>query len=84
MTTKILAAGFLLLTCVGCNIGNAPQPMSDDELQSALDKLPPQDQINYINSSPMPPDMKAKRIKEIEEKTGYKAPKKEEAPFPEG
>lgn len=58
--------------CIGCNVGNAPEPMSEDQLKAALEKLPAKDQIDYINSSPLQPAMKAQRIKEIEEKTGYK------------
>jgi hypothetical protein len=64
-------AAFLL---VGCNVGNAPEPMNEDQLKAAIEKMPPQDQINYINSTPMPAEQKAARIKEIEAKTGYKDP----------
>ncbi len=73
-TKNLLIAIVLLLVCVGCNVGNAPEPMNEDQLKSAIEKMPPEKQIEYINSSPMPADMKAKRIKEIEDKTGYKAP----------
>jgi hypothetical protein len=65
--------GIALLAGVGCNAGNAPEPMNEDQLTDAVGKLKPQDQINYINSSPMPPAMKAEKIKAIEEKYGIKA-----------
>lgn len=74
MKKNVLIAALAALTVVGCNVGNAPEPMSETDLKSAVDKLPPKEQIDYINSSPMPAAMKAQRIKEIEEKTGYKAP----------
>lgn len=77
MKNKIWMAGIVVLACTGCNVGNAPEPMNDNDLKSAIEKLPPQDQINYIKSSPMPPEMKAQKIKEIEEKTGYKSPERD-------
>lgn len=51
-------------------MGSAPEPMSESELKSAVEKLPPQDQINYINSSPMPKELKEKKIAEIKAKAG--------------
>lgn len=74
MKTNVLIVGSLACLLAGCNIGNAPAPMSESDLKTAIDKLPPKDEIDYINSSPMPPAMKAQRIKEIEDRTGYKAP----------
>ena len=74
MKKRGFIVGLLAVALAGCNVGNAPEPMSESDLKSAVEKLPPQDQINYINASPMPPAMKAQRIKEIEDKTGYKAP----------
>lgn len=59
-----------ILVCFGCNVGSAPEPMSESELKSAVEKLPPQDQINYINSSPMPKELKEKKIAEIKAKAG--------------
>ena len=59
---------------VGCNAGMAPEPMSQSELKSAVDKASPADQIAWIKSSPMPAAEKDAKIKAIEEKTGYKAP----------
>jgi hypothetical protein len=72
MNKNAWMAGLLVVACSGCSsIGNAPAPMDENQLKSAVEKLSPKDQIAYINSTPMPPDKKAARIKEIEEKTGY-------------
>jgi hypothetical protein len=72
MKRNVWIVGVLALACAGCNVGNAPEPMSETDLKTTVEKLPAKEQIAYINSSPMPPAMKAQRIKEIEEKTGYK------------
>ncbi len=69
----IWIVGLLALACVGCNVGNAPEPMSEGQLKDAVSKLPPQDQINYIRSTPMPQAKKDERIAEIEKKYGIKA-----------
>ncbi len=74
MRTPVWIAGLLLLACVGCNVGNAPEPMNEDQLKAAIEKLPPKDQVAYIKSTPMSAEKKAERIKEIETKTGYKDP----------
>lgn len=63
----------MVAACVGCNAGNALAPMSESKLKSAIDKMPPKDQIAYINTMPIPTSEKAKRIAEVEQKTGYKA-----------
>ncbi len=64
--------GLAALALAGCSVGMAPKPMDDGDLKNALDKIPPQDQINYIKAAPMNAQAKAARIKEIEDKTGYK------------
>jgi len=70
---------FALLTALvvfplsGCGVGDLPSGMSREEAKDALSKLSPQDQIRYVSSSPMPPEQKKQRYKEIEEKTGVKA-----------
>ena len=74
MKRTICAIGLVSLALVGCNVGNAPAPMNESDLKSAVDKLPPKDAIAYINASPMPAAMKAQRIKEIEDKSGYRDP----------
>lgn len=72
MKNSLLILGLAAISCAGCNAGNAPEPMNEQQLKGAVEKLSPKDQIAYIKSSPMPPAMKAQRIKEIEDKTGYK------------
>ncbi|MBI1335216.1 MAG: hypothetical protein GC165_20315 [Armatimonadetes bacterium] len=54
----------------GCSIGNAPQALSPEETRDAVAKLPPQQQIDYINRSPMSAAEKEKRIAEIKAKAG--------------
>lgn len=75
MNRKIWILGALsAIFLSGCNnIGNAPTPMSPEQTRAALDQATPQQQIDWINRSPMPPDEKARRIKEIEDKHGVKA-----------
>jgi len=71
MKTTLFALGiFAALGISGCHVGNAPEPMSATEVKDAVAKLPPQQQIDWINRSPMPPDEKAKRIAEIKAKAG--------------
>lgn len=60
---------------VGCSsIGNAPSGMSEDEAKDWINSQPPEEQIRMIQSSPMPPADKEKRIKEIRDKHGIAAP----------
>lgn len=74
MKNRTILAGLLALLCVGCNVGNAPEPMSQAQLDAHLKTLKPQDEINYINTMPIPAAEKAKKIAEVEARTGYKAP----------
>ena len=78
MNKTFWLVGSLALGCVltssGCNVGMAPQPMDEAQLKTAVDNLPPKEAIDYINASPMPPEMKAQRIAEIVKKTGYNVP----------
>ena len=78
MNKNIWIAGLLGLACLGCNVGSAPEPMNESQLKDAVDQLKPQDQINYIRSTPMPEAKKAERIAEIEKKYNIKA----DAPTP--
>ena len=70
MKARSLVLCLFALACFGCNIGNAPTPMEASEVQGAVDKLPPQDQIRYIQNSPLPQAEKDKRIAEIKAKHG--------------
>ena len=67
--TLILIAGLSIAT-VGCNVGNAPATMNENEVQDAVSKLPVDQQIDYINRSPMSPEEKAKKFAEIKAKAG--------------
>lgn len=61
----------LALFASGCGIGNAPEPMAAEDVKSELEKLTPEQQIDWVNRSPMSPADKQKRIDEIKAKTGY-------------
>lgn len=54
----------------GCNVGNAPEPMSASDVKAEVAKLSPEQQIDWINRSPMPPEEKARKIAEIKQKAG--------------
>lgn len=63
----IAAPAFLV---VGCNVGMAPTGPSVSEIQSTIAKKPIAEQIKLIQNSPMPAEEKARRIKELQEKSG--------------
>ena len=67
--TFVLLAGIALF---GCDTGNAPQGLTAAETQKAVSELPPQQQIDYINRSPMPAADKAKKIADIKVKARMK------------
>jgi len=69
---SLILLGFSLVAAYGCGIGDAPQGLSATETQAAVKALPPQQQIDYINRSPMPTAMKAQRIAEIKASSGLK------------
>ncbi len=60
----------IAMMLVGCGIGDAPAPMEPNEVQSAVSKLPDDQQIAYIKNSPMPQAEKDRRIAEIKAKSG--------------
>ncbi len=63
----------VVLGLAGCSsIGDAPQGLSASETRAAVAALPAQQQIDYINRSPMPADQKAKRIADIKAAAGIK------------
>lgn len=72
MIKNSFALLFLAVAVVGCNMGNAPEPMSESELKQAVDNAKPEDQIAWIERSPMPPDEKKAKIAEIKAKHGLK------------
>ena len=61
---------FVATVVTGCSVGNAPEGLSSSEVQSEFAKQDPQKQIQGIQASPLPPEEKEKRIKEIEQKYG--------------
>ena len=58
------------MAAAGCNIGNAPEPMSGTDVKSAVEQLPPEKQIEWYQRSPMPPAEKQAKINEIKKKAG--------------
>ena len=70
MKSNFWIVALIAVASIGCNMGNAPEPMNEAELKSAIDKMPAKDQIDYINASPMPKEMKEQRIAEIKKKAG--------------
>lgn len=62
----IVVSGLL----VGCSVGDAPAAMTPEETKEAVAKLPPKEQIDYINRSPLPAAEKEKRIADIKAKAG--------------
>ncbi|MFN3684741.1 MAG: hypothetical protein ACK41F_12535 [Fimbriimonadaceae bacterium] len=64
----------LAAAIAGCSsLGNAPAGMSEEDAKAAIERMSPEDKIRAIASSPMPPQEKEKKFKEIEEQTGVKA-----------
>ena len=70
--TKIMILAIVCVGAVGCSIGNAPAPMSDDAAKHAFDSASPDAQIKTIQMSAEPQSLKDKQIADIEAKTGYK------------
>lgn len=67
--TKILVALGVLFGIQGCgNIGNAPEPMTADQVNKTVSEAKPEDQIAYWQSSPLPAAEKQKKIDEIRQK----------------
>lgn len=62
--------GLLAILSAGCSLGNAPEPMSADQVKGEVEKLKPEQQIDWINRSPMPPSEKQAKIAEIRKKYG--------------
>jgi len=65
----LFAMGFAI---AGCSVGDAPKGLSAEETRAAVDALPPDKQIDYINRSPIPQAEKEKRIADIKAKAGMK------------
>ena len=76
--------GALCLCTLGCNVGNAPPPMSDADAIKSFNNLSPADQIKDVQMAAMTPEQKAKAIADIEAKTGYKPASTAPLPGPAG
>jgi len=70
--TKIAWLAVVAAAAIGCDTGEAPAGLTGAETDAAVKKLPAQQQIDYINRSPMPPDVKAKKIADIKAQAGMK------------
>lgn len=60
--------GVIAFAVIGCGVGDAPKPMSQQEVKEALDKSKPEDQIHFIQSSPLNQKDKKAKIDEIKAK----------------
>ena len=66
---KILPLLILGLIVTGCSsIGNAPEPMTNDQVASEIEKKSPQEQIQFWQSAPMLPDVKKQKIDAVKAK----------------
>jgi len=73
MNAKFLILFVVIAACLsGCNVGNAPAPMSDNEVKNAIDNMSPEQHIHFIEGSPLPKEEKEKQIAEIKAKAGIK------------
>lgn len=82
MNTKntLVTVGLLaVLSLVGCNVGEAPSG-SPQAVQDQFKSMKPEDQIKFIQDSPMPPADKAAKIEEIKKQAGITG----ETPAPTG
>jgi hypothetical protein len=69
-----MALGLLTVLVGGCdNVGNVPSGMSENDAKNAIKKMSPEDEIKFINSSPLNQADKEKRFAEIEARSGVKA-----------
>ena len=69
---KLILALAIGIAAAGCDTGEAPKGLSPAETEAAVNALPPEKQIEYINRSPMPAAAKEKKIAEIKAKAGMK------------
>ena len=68
MKIQIFAAiilGAVSFGLVGCDAGNAPAAMSPDEVRTTVNKKSQEDQIAFIEHSPMPRQEKDRQIANI-------------------
>src|SRR5579862_5824236 len=68
----LLAMVLCPLFQAGCSFGDAPRGLTPEETRAAVAALPPQQQIDYLNRSPLPPAEKQRRIADIKAQHGIK------------
>lgn len=56
----------------GCSVGNMPEGMSNKDIKQTMDKMTPQQRIEFVQNSPASSEEKAKQIAEIKAKYGLK------------
>ena len=67
---KTLLGFAVACALAGCNVGEAPSG-SEQAVRDQLAAKSPQDQIKFIQDSPLSPAQKQQKIEEIKKKTGY-------------
>lgn len=60
-----LILGIAMFSIVGCDAGNAPAAMSPDEVKNTVNKKSKEEQIAFIQNSPMPQKLKDEQIANI-------------------
>lgn len=70
---KILIACSAALILTGCNIGDAPKGMSNEDAKAAIARMKPDEKIRAISKSPMSQAQKDAEYAKIEQETGVKA-----------
>jgi predicted small secreted protein len=70
----IATLGLVALSLSGCNAGMSPAGGSDEDVKSAIDKMPLEEKAKFYNNSSMPAEEKKKRIMEMYQKEGKEPP----------
>jgi len=60
-----LILGIAIFSLIGCDAGNAPAAMTPDEVKNTVNKKSKEDQIAFIQNSPMPQKLKDEQIANI-------------------
>lgn len=68
MNIKAIFGIVVVLSMIGCGVGDAPKPMSQQDVKAALDRATPEDQIKFIQSAPITAADKKKKIDEVKTK----------------
>lgn len=59
---KITLLALIGVTVVGCSVGSAPETLTPEQTREAVKKLPIDQQIDYINRSPLSQAEKEQKI----------------------